>query len=406
MGSSIKKTVINLLWRNTLIGFSLTILWLTLFDIYQDIYFNKYFITEYTIVAAFSIIPIFMINTLYLILLIKRLYRFLWANILFLVLPGALSLMCYQIIDRYENLEREAFYSVVYTFLLINFILGVLSVPGLIKRTQEANGQRRTLKWYGGTLASVIILLLLSAVFIPPRSIEFKNHIFPGISLNIIDKAYIPPAQIDNADYIDVRYKLIWSYNCFESYFDSVVYSMSDHHVLGPDGQGIAAFDNIRENYMEHRVASRILDSNIDFQPGTIYLALAQDEIDTIYNNYKGMHLYLINSKQDTLTLPGIDGSLYIIQEAKDFLGNWRLIEQYPTSWCGNSYFDISLPPNNFMRFTVPRYDGMFKTEFRFRLNIDSETILYSNSYVGKINPGQFFINGKYLPGNLMDPYY
>ena len=137
-----------------------------------------------------------------------------------------------------------------------------------------------------------------------------------------------------------------------------------------------------------------------------LYLALADKELDTINQSYKGIHLYLINAKKDTITLPAIDGCLYIIQQAKDYMGNWRTIEQYPRSWCAMSYHDISLPPNNYFRFTVPRYDGIYNTELRFKLGIDRETVLYSHSYKGAINFGQFFIRGKYLPSGLMDAHY
>ncbi|MDN5215229.1 hypothetical protein QQ020_24325 [Fulvivirgaceae bacterium BMA12] len=288
----------------------------------------------------------------------------------------------------------------------MNFILGVLSIPGLIKKNPEIKNQRQTLKWYYRTVFGVVIILLLSVIFIPPRSVKFKNEIFPAISLNTIDKTYIPPTRVDKADYIDIRYKTTWFYDCFEPYFDSVNYLLSDYHSSNQDKQNSPIFNDSKDNYIKHKVATRVLNSNINFQPNALYLALASNEIDTVYNNYKGIHLYLINAKKDTLTLPGIDGSISIVQEARDLTGNWRPVEQYPKSWCGNSFYDINLPPNNFIRLTVPRYDGMIRTELRFALAIDAETILYSDSYVGKINPGQFFINGKYLPGNLMDPNY
>lgn len=399
----IRRILLNLIWKNTLIGFLLTISWLILLDFYLGIGFNKYLFLEYLLITLFCIIPIVLINSVYLGVLIKKQYRFIWANIVFLIMPGALSLLYYYIIDSYEKLGIDIFYSVVYVFLFMNFLIGVLSIPYLIRKNPDLNYNKRVIRWFWILVISAPILFLIFKVLVPDQSYNYVYKIYPQVPYDIIDKNYTPPDVINSAKNLSIGYKLTWFYDCNQQYFDSVEYAeFCETEDLNSD----VIDSSLYECCLKYRVESKELDSNINYQRGVIYFALANKEIDTITKDIKGVHLYLINSKPDTIELQAIDGCLFIVQEAKDILGNWRVIEQFPKSWCANSYYGVTLPPNKYFRIQALKYDGIFKTELRFKLVLNSETVLYSNPYSGGVNFGQFFINGKYLSGNIMDPHY
>lgn len=116
-------------------------------------------------------------------------------------------------------------------------------------------------------------------------------------------------------------------------------------------------------------------------------LMLNVDTTDlTIFNNkYFALKLYLINASRDTINIPVQDGRIKIIQQAKNKKGVWQDIENFYNSWCGNSYYSVKLAPNEFQIFSTPIFKGDFKTQLRFRLELDKKEI-YSNVYIGQIN--------------------
>lgn len=65
--------------------------------------------------------------------------------------------------------------------------------------------------------------------------------------------------------------------------------------------------------------------------------------------------------------------------------------------WCGNSYFSVPLPANSFWDFTAPTYDGSLEVRMRYKFVIrreyedgaHTETVVYSQQFDGRINPGQ-----------------
>ncbi len=142
---------------------------------------------------------------------------------------------------------------------------------------------------------------------------------------------------------------------------------------------------------------------------------------DTIFGHYKGYKVYLVNNAKDTAVLPVQDNRLYMKMQAKDRKGNWKPIMYLPSSWCGNSYYNVALPPGFFWDFTVPITTGALKTQIRLKLNPDEHsntvrnrhiedkmdsTAIYSNTFSARINPVQFFKKQPYQRKGIMDPYY
>lgn len=70
----------------------------------------------------------------------------------------------------------------------------------------------------------------------------------------------------------------------------------------------------------------------------------------------KGGHvpLYLVNQTDEPRSFDSQDGDVYIKLEFKDEAGRWKRAETHLSSWCGNSYFPMMLPPRSF--FTLSGY--------------------------------------------------
>lgn len=99
---------------------------------------------------------------------------------------------------------------------------------------------------------------------------------------------------------------------------------------------------------------------------------------------------YLINQTDTIVQMIHQDGSLMMIQEALDSNGNWRPIEVWYHSDCGNSYMGSpDLEPRKYFTFYVPKYKGSFKTKLRLKLKI-GKSIFYSSTFDGSLDPGQF----------------
>jgi hypothetical protein len=133
----------------------------------------------------------------------------------------------------------------------------------------------------------------------------------------------------------------------------------------------------------------------------------------------KGFKVYIVNNSQDTVFFMAQDSRLSMNMQALDKSGKWQDIEYLPSSWCGNSYHTLALDPQRLWEFSAPFYKGSFKTQLRFKLlykktkgrgieigtGIAKELEVYSNEFLGSVNPGQFWRKPGYSPNGLMDPY-
>ena len=120
-----------------------------------------------------------------------------------------------------------------------------------------------------------------------------------------------------------------------------------------------------------------------------LYLKVDTSDITVFAGKYFGYKIYFINGTSDTVGIPSQDGRIKLIQQAKNEKDEWQDIENYFNSFCGNSYYSVKILPNYYQIYTAPVTIGAFKTSFRFRLEL-SDTMIYSNEYLGTINKGQF----------------
>lgn len=128
---------------------------------------------------------------------------------------------------------------------------------------------------------------------------------------------------------------------------------------------------------------------------------------------YAGITAFVYNTTSDTVDISVQDNRLYIVTQALDEKGEWQDIEYAPSSWCGNSYYKIRLYPDEYWQLAIPRYTGDRKTLLRLAFTwrkawenqMETRKTVYSNTFPGSVNPGQFWRKSGYEPSGFMDPY-
>jgi hypothetical protein len=96
---------------------------------------------------------------------------------------------------------------------------------------------------------------------------------------------------------------------------------------------------------------------------GQVSLLAFPDEI-VEREGHKLISLRLVNRSNQVVGFVACNSQLYIVQESRHF-GQWRPLEGFPQSWCGNSFHRVFLEPNEYWDF----YGRRQKDEIlRFRL--------------------------------------
>ncbi|HEY6565708.1 MAG TPA: hypothetical protein VIY86_14565, partial [Pirellulaceae bacterium] len=96
----------------------------------------------------------------------------------------------------------------------------------------------------------------------------------------------------------------------------------------------------------------------------------------------RGVPLYLINQTNDPQPFSSQDHDVYVKLEYKDATGTWKRAQSHLSSWCGNSYYSLSLPPRQFYSFRGYRPLEGKKHPVRYALRADA---LASNEAEGFI---------------------
>jgi hypothetical protein len=99
---------------------------------------------------------------------------------------------------------------------------------------------------------------------------------------------------------------------------------------------------------------------------------------------------HLINASDSIVKIERQDGSLIMIQEAKNEEGEWVPIEHWLYSWCGNSYMNpLVLEHGQKVMIPIKKYSGTFETVVRLKLKI-GEVLVYSDPFISSIDLNQF----------------
>jgi hypothetical protein len=121
---------------------------------------------------------------------------------------------------------------------------------------------------------------------------------------------------------------------------------------------------------------------------GQISLVALPTESVPFKGEFRGFRLLLVNRSNTEAAFEACDSRLNIICEARDQNGDWKPIENLPSSFCGNSYHSVYLPGGHYWEFRVPVYSGAMRTKLRYQLQ--GKAPIYSNEFDGSVNPVQF----------------
>jgi hypothetical protein len=141
-------------------------------------------------------------------------------------------------------------------------------------------------------------------------------------------------------------------------------------------------FKSYKDYLIDHNKTSEFWDS----------LAIAENQ----FSNSMDMAVWIQNNSNDTILFPNQDGSLIGLIEAIDSRGEWRPIQYWWFSWCGNSYMDLILPPKKSIQIGLNNQLGDIETKMRFKIH-GRDTIYFSNEFLGTVSTDDFIINKKTL---------
>lgn len=122
------------------------------------------------------------------------------------------------------------------------------------------------------------------------------------------------------------------------------------------------------------------------------------------YANNMDMAIWLQNTSTDTILFPQQDGSLIGLIEAKNKEGSWKPVQYWWFSWCGNSYWDIVLPPKNSFQIGLNNRLGEIQTIMRLKIH-GHDTIYYSNEFNGWISENSFNLTKETIDEMIEDSY-
>lgn len=111
---------------------------------------------------------------------------------------------------------------------------------------------------------------------------------------------------------------------------------------------------------------------------------------DTLIQDVKSFPVFIANtSANKNAMLETQDGSFMMIIEARDESRNWKPIEYWSNSWCGNSYSFVIIPPKHFAFTRGVRCSGNYLTNCRLKV-FNEDAVIYSNEFRMQINKTQF----------------
>lgn len=140
--------------------------------------------------------------------------------------------------------------------------------------------------------------------------------------------------------------------------------------------------DNTQEFTIKYR------DSYLPPIPGIDEFGKVIPAYQPPYDSIKVIPAYIVNYSDSLQGIEKHGGKIIMIQEALNANNEWKPIEYFSFSGCGNSYGITYLDTNCYLMFGVNKYKGNFKTKLRVRLKTNGNVIL-SNEYTGYINKSQ-----------------
>ncbi len=186
-----------------------------------------------------------------------------------------------------------------------------------------------------------------------------------------------------------------------------------------------------RTRYVQERRYDEGLDGNFYYFGNTIKsfpfnneknkvsFKLLTNATDTFINCFHSNPLYLFNNTKKDFNYLSIDFEAPIILQAKNEKGIWQdiaTIREY-MGHNTNTYMKSILRPNSYLKFSIPIFQGSFKTKlrvvFEYAIRDDKKYYyqwqtkkLYSNEMDVSINPSQFYNEGNFPADNQLGGIY
>jgi hypothetical protein len=159
-----------------------------------------------------------------------------------------------------------------------------------------------------------------------------------------------------------------------------------------PGGQLVKFYSkfDIPRNQINSNNVKAIVDTSqiISLKYDTSHQLWAQSS-DTASLVYAGHPLFIFNQSTTSNSIELQDDNLIAVQEALDSSNQWRPIQIWSWSWCGNSFENIVLKPKHFAIAKIPCYGGNYFTSLRVKIHAGHKIIL-SNVYRDWIDYNQF----------------
>lgn len=144
---------------------------------------------------------------------------------------------------------------------------------------------------------------------------------------------------------------------------------------------------------------------------GLNLIAHTEDTI-TYSDGYIGFVLHIVNNSEETLYLDSYNTSILPIMQALTPKGEWKDIEYIPSGWCGTGRGSEAISPKKYYELEAPLFAGEIKTRLRVKLvYFNSPSVIhsseskpqevYSNEFIGYINPGQLWRSKYHTPDKL-----
>ncbi|AWX45225.1 hypothetical protein HME9304_02237 [Flagellimonas maritima] len=151
-------------------------------------------------------------------------------------------------------------------------------------------------------------------------------------------------------------------------------------------------------------------------------ISLSKDEsfqiivkVDSIVEYSKdilGFKVFIVNRSNSKVELSAQDSRIYLKRQVF-YKNEWQDIEYLPSSWCGNSYHNVIIMPNQYWDLKAPCLQGKIPAKFRFKLQINDvpdsilnvDSTIYSNEFFGSFNKSQLHKEEGHTASGIMDPY-
>lgn len=154
--------------------------------------------------------------------------------------------------------------------------------------------------------------------------------------------------------------------------------------------------DTLNEYYIvenEKRIGNRNtsklipLKSEINYKPNGVGIYVDTSQLTHFAYEFYANKIFLYNTSPDTFSITSYSGSINLILQGWDeFCDQWINLERFMKSFCSTERSLEKLPKHHHWAFAAPLCKGNMSTSLRYKLTLDNDSTLYSNTYCGEIH--------------------